>query len=83
MRIKIELNEVKSYATEANLEKALKKLGLDNFTYGEEKNAPMQYIVTRTPEGRWTAVFLVTNFFRGNSIGGYLGIAAQHGFLSV
>lgn len=73
MNNEINLNEVKSYATEANLRKALSKLNLD--TYGA------RYMITRTPEGRWTAIFLVAEYL--NQHGGYVGFASQYGFMSV
>ena len=49
----IDLTACKSYATEANLRAALAKL---NATYSDAKR-PLQYLVARMPEGRWTAIF--------------------------
>lgn len=72
MNTEILLNDVKSYATEANLRKALAKLGLDNWA---------RYMVTRTADGRWTAIFMVTEYLNRN--GGYAGFASQHGFMSL
>lgn len=79
----ITLENCKAYATEANLDKALAKLGLDNFTSGGEFQFAMRYIKCRNAEGRWTAVFMVNEYFRINKTGGYLGIASQHGFMSI
>lgn len=67
------LETVTSYASEANLRRALARTGLD--THG------CRYMVVRTPEGRWTAIFMATEWLRAN--GGYVGFAAQHGFMSV
>jgi hypothetical protein len=79
----ITLNDCKSYASEANLDKALEKFGLKDFDMGEENYVKMRYIKCLTPQGRWTAVFLVSEFFRINKTGGYVGIASHHGFMSV
>ena len=70
----ITLHDCKSYATEPNLRKALGKLGLDAID-------DLRFIVCLTPAGRWTAIFLTTNYLRTH--GGYVGIASQHGFMSV
>lgn len=78
---KLTLDEVKSYATEENLMKGLAKVGLDN--YGCEGEIPCRFIVCRTPNGRWTAIFMVTEYFRMNNTGGYVGFAGQHGFMSI
>lgn len=78
----IELDNAKSYATRANLEKALTKLGLDDYTNGEGQS-PCRYIVCQNGEGRWTAIFLVSQFFSMNKTGGYVGFASQHGFTSI
>lgn len=78
----ITLENCKSYATEANLEKALERLHLDDYR-DSDAQIPCRYIVARTPEGRWTAIFLVTEFFRNNETGGYVAFASQHGFMSV
>ena len=83
MKTEITLNEVRSYKTEANLDKALDKLGLKDFRDGEKSFVPMRYIKTKTPDNRWTAVFLVSEFFNRNNTGGYVGFAAEHGFMSV
>jgi hypothetical protein len=77
----IELIEVKSYASKANLLKALERLGLDK--YGADDEVPCRYIVARTDNGRWTAVFCFTDYFNVNKTGGYVGFAAQHGFMSI
>jgi hypothetical protein len=75
------LENTKSYATEANLDKALDRMGLSNYTMGEV--VPCRYIKARTPEGRWTAIFLVSEFFRTNKTGGFIGFASHKGFMSV
>jgi len=64
------IDESKSYATEANLMKALVKYGLD-------KENPL---VVRNKEGRWTAVFHI--MWSSAKEGGYIGFASQYGFLT-
>lgn len=75
------LDQCKSYATEANLDKALKRFGLD--AYGHEGEMPCRYVKARNAAGRWTAIFMVTEYFNVNKTGGYIAFAAQHGFMSV
>lgn len=77
----ITLDNAKAYASEANLQKALVRLNLHS--YGSLGETPCRYIVARTPDGRWTAIFLATEYFRNNDTGGYVGFASQHGFMSV
>ncbi|AAT69520.1 gp44 [Alphaproteobacteria phage PhiJL001] len=77
----ITLENSKSYATEANLDKALVKLGLAEYTGGEK--FACRYIKCQNGEGRWTAIFLISEYFNRNETGGYVGIASQHGFMSV
>ena len=77
----ITLDNARSYATEAGLMKALKRLGLDNYRTMEDDIRGCRYIVARTPEGRWTAIFLVCDYI--TRTGGYVGFASAHGFLSV
>ena len=74
----ISLENCKSYATEANLDRALERLGLD--AYGEGDHV-CRFIKARNAEGRWTAIFLVSKYTR--AVGGYIGFASQHGFMSV
>jgi hypothetical protein len=62
------IDTAKSYATEANLMTALKKLGLDD----------QNPLVVRNREGRWTAVFHIAWSSEGKS--GNVMFAAQHGF---
>ena len=82
MSNQITLDNCKDYATEANLMKALDKLGL--LEYRQSNNeVPCRFIVARTPAGRWTAIFLVGQYFATNKTGGYIGFASQYGFLSV
>lgn len=69
----IDISVAKSYASEANLDKALARTGLDS--------VGCRYMKVRNAEGRWTAIFLVSEYARHN--GGYIGFAAQHGFMSV
>ncbi len=74
MTNKITLETAKGYASEANLTKALARLGLDDYE-------GCRYVVARKPDGTWTAIFLVTEW--ANRKGGYIAFAAQHGFISV
>lgn len=71
----------RSYATEANLTRAIENYGLDELR--GQKDRPLRYIVCCNAVGRYTAVFLVSEWFRVNEDGGYLGIASQYGFMSV
>jgi len=73
MQTKITLETAKGYATEANLTRALERTGL--------ADCGCRYIVSRKPDGTWTAIFLVMEFL--NKRGGYVGFASQHGFMSV
>lgn len=66
-----QLDECKSYATEAALMKKLEKAHL----------LDKMPVICRNREGRWTAVFGLDNAMKGQ--GGYLGFAAQHGFLTI
>ena len=83
MRHVIDINESRSYTSEANLDKALKRYGLFNYSdiapNGSE--ITLRYLKCRNAEGRWTAVFCVTKFI--NAVGGYAGIASQYGFTSI
>lgn len=81
-RHEITLEDCKGYATEANLRRALTRLGLDEWE-GESRHGPvtLRYMVARKPDGQWTAIFLVSEFL--NHCGGYVGMASQHGFMSV
>lgn len=76
----ITLDNVKSYATEANLDKALAKLGLDDYSMN---GCSCKYFKVCTADGRWTAIFMVSGFFSLANCGGYIGFASQHGFVSV
>jgi hypothetical protein len=60
--IATEWKYVSSYATEANLNKAIEKIAAD---YPEHND---RFVVVRTPEGRWTAIVKLDM-----SKGGYLG----------
>lgn len=77
----IDISIAKSYKTEENLDRALVKLGLDSVVGG--KGVPLRFIKCRNLEGRFTAVFLVSDYFRSNKEGGYMGFVAQHGFMSI
>lgn len=69
----ITLENAKGYASEKNLMAALEKTGLADW-------GP-KIIVARKPDGKWTAIFLVAEF--ASKEGGYMGFAAQKGFMSV
>ncbi len=69
MQVRITLESAKSYATEANLDAGLKRLGFHTH----------RHMVCRTPAGRWTAVFPASNF----KDGGYVGLYSQHGFYTL
>jgi len=68
MNIQMNLDECKSYATEENLNKALKKFGFDTH----------RHVVARTRDGRWTAIFPQSNIQ-----GGYLALYACKGFFTL
>lgn len=70
----IDINDCKAYATESNLDKALVRTGLANID-------GLRYMKVRNAEGKWTAIFLVSEWINAN--GGYVGFASQHGFMSV
>jgi len=78
----LSIEACKSYATEANLDKALNRLGLDSYRC-DERHVPCRYMKVRNSEGRWTAIFMVSEFFNRNKTGGYIGFASQHGFMSI
>lgn len=61
------IDTAKSFATEANLERALARLGL----------SANWHVVVRNRAGRWTAIFPVSQ------CNGYLGQFAQHGFKTI
>lgn len=66
------LDECKSYASEANLMKGLKKHGL--LVY--------RPLICRNSEGRWTAVFSL-NYAMNVVEQNYVGFASQHGFMTI
>lgn len=76
----INIDECRSYASEANLDKALNKMGLDNWQESHQ-GRPCRYIKVRNSEGRWTAIFMASEHC--NAYGGYVAFASQHGFMSV
>lgn len=78
----ISIEDCKSYANEANLDKALVKLGLDCYRH-EDHQMPCRYIKVCNSKGRWTAIFLASQFFMANKTGGYVSFASQHGFMSI
>lgn len=82
MKHVISIEEARSYSTEANLDKALTRLGLDDYTV-EVKGwvYRCRYMKVRNSEGRWTAIFLVSEFMKHS--GGYIGFASQYGFMSI
>lgn len=63
------IDTAKSYATEANLMKALEKLGF----------AKDRHMVVCNRAGRFTAIFPASNFANG----GYLGLYASQGFITL
>lgn len=77
----ITLENCKSYATEKNLDAALEKFGLNDYSDGYSFN--LRFIKCRNADGRWTAIFMVSEFFSVNMTGGYVGIASQYGFMSI
>lgn len=62
--INVEWKYIKSYKLEANLDKALVEAGLN------DADAP-RYIKVLTPDGRWTAIVLGSEYAAKN--GGYAG----------
>lgn len=77
----ITLEDCRGYATEENLRKGLKRLGLDDWRENDHA-VPCRYVICRKPDGKWTAIFMVTEFV--NRCGGcYVARASQHGFMSV
>ena len=65
----LDSRHIKSYATEANLRKAIEDQKAD---WPEHDD---RFIVVRTPKGRWTAIVILDK-----STGGYLG---RYDFLKV
>jgi hypothetical protein len=65
--MKMNIDNAKSYATEANLIAALTKLGF----------ATDRFVVVRNREGRFTAIF------PASAADGYLGRFASAGFLTL
>jgi hypothetical protein len=66
------IDTAKSYATEANLVKALGKFGF----------AEYRHVVVRNRAGRWTAIFPVSEITGPNGCG-YLGLFACKGFKTI
>jgi hypothetical protein len=67
----LNIDNSKSYATEANLTAALAKNGLDK----------CNHLVVRNRDGRWTAVFpasFILHAFQGDMMA-----AARHGFKTI
>lgn len=78
----INIDDCRSYASEKNLDAALAKLGLDDVsTTLPSGKTTCRYMKVRNSEGRWTAIFLTTEYLR--HVGGFVGFASQHGFMSV
>jgi hypothetical protein len=69
MIIQMTLESAKGYKTKANLDKALKRLGFD----GD------RHLVACKEDGTFTAIFPQSNFKNG----GYIGLYAQHGFMTL
>jgi hypothetical protein len=78
----ITVDNARSYSTEANLDKGLAKFGLNEARF-DPNHTPCRYIKVKNAEGRWTAIFLVSEYFNVNKTGGYLGFAADRGFQCV
>jgi hypothetical protein len=78
----LSIEDCKSYATEANLDKALNRLGLDSYR-DDEQHVPCRFMKVRNGAGRWTAIFMATEYFSRNKTGGYVCFASQHGFMSI
>lgn len=76
------LDDCKSYATRDNLERALERLHLDDYR-DSDTQVPCRYIICQNGQGRWTAIFLVSEYFSRNKTGGYVGFASRHGFMSI
>lgn len=74
----LDLSHVRSYQSEARLDSALARLGLDKY---EEDGIPVEYFKCVTPEGRFTAVFMYSRVLK--RVGGYAGHFSDHGFMSV
>jgi hypothetical protein len=66
------IDTAKSYATEANLEKALERFGF----------AAYRHVAVRNREGRWTAIFPLSEI-TGKGGCGYLGLFASKGFKTI
>ena len=77
----INIDTSRSYKTEAGLHRAIEKHGLDNLV--GSKNYPLRYIVCQNSQSRWTAIFLLGDWFRSNDEGGYAGFIAEKGFMSI
>lgn len=67
----ITVDTAKGYATEANLMKALERTGLDQWELAS------QIFIVRKADGKWTAIFGLDK-----TKGGYIALAAEHGFYS-
>jgi hypothetical protein len=63
------IDDAKSYATEANLQKKIDRI----LRKGD------RYIIVRNRLGRWTAIFPASNFRDG----GYVAYYASHGFITI
>lgn len=72
--ISLDINCAKSYATRKNLMKALEKKGLLSLT--------IRFIPVKNEAGRWTAIFLVSEWCR-NYEEGDVTVATREGFYSV
>lgn len=68
----IQLDGCRSYATEANLMKALEKFG-----FAEDRP-----LICRTRDGRWTAVFGMHLSGLARE-GGYIGVYSSQGFMTI
>lgn len=73
MAKELTIEKSKGYATRENLMRSLENKGL--------LDLKVRYFVCRKSDGKWTAIFLASEYC--NLHGGYIGFAAQHGFMSV
>lgn len=78
----ITLENCRSYSTQANLEKALDNWRFNSYRADINKS-PCRYVICKTPDDRWTAIFLLSEHFRINKTGGYLGVFSDRGFMTI
>lgn len=78
---------VKSYKTYAVAEQKAEEArikGEQSFMLSDDqKFVPMMYVIVQRSDGRFTPVFLMTQFLRINECGGYIGVFSQMGYISI